>query len=71
MVGCGPSVPDVSIHAANGETNIEVVKQHIAAGADVNANSDDGRTPLDRAIKKNIPKPPDSSANMAARRLKN
>jgi len=52
LVGCGPSVPDVSIHAAAGEGNIEVVKQHIAAGADVNANSDDGRTPLDRAIKK-------------------
>ena len=32
LVGCGPSV---SIHDAAKDGNIEVVKQHLAAGADV------------------------------------
>ena len=40
LVGCGPSV---DIHKAAKEGNIEVVKQHIAAGADVNAKRHDGR----------------------------
>ena len=34
LVGCGPSM---SIHEAADEGNIEVVKQHLAAGIDVNA----------------------------------
>ena len=34
LVGCGPSV---DIHEAAEEGNIEVVKQHLAAGTDVNA----------------------------------
>jgi hypothetical protein len=37
LVGCGPSV---DIHEAAGTGNIEVVKQHLAAGADVNATAD-------------------------------
>ena len=37
VVGCGPSVPDISIYEAPREGNIEVVKQHIAAGTDVKA----------------------------------
>ena len=37
--------PDISIHKAASGGNIEAVKQHIAAGTDVNAKSD-GRTPL-------------------------
>ena len=46
LVGCGPpKPPDISIHYAAGEGNIEAVKQHLAAGADVNAN-DTGLTPL-------------------------
>ena len=32
LVGCGPSI---SIHKASEEGNIEVVKQHLAAGTDV------------------------------------
>ncbi|MDA7676782.1 ankyrin repeat domain-containing protein [bacterium] len=45
FVGCGPSVPDISIHEAAEAGNIEAVKQHLAAGTDVNAKHD-GRTPL-------------------------
>ena len=36
LVGCGPSVPDISIHEAVQDGNIEAVKQHLAAGTDVN-----------------------------------
>ena len=42
VVGCGES----SIHDAAYQGNIEAVKQHIAAGTDVDAKTDDGRTPL-------------------------
>jgi len=40
--------PDISIHEAAGEGNIEAVKKHLAAGTDVNAKNDDGmrRTPI-------------------------
>jgi len=41
--------PDISIHKAARTGNIEAVKQHIAAGADVNAKKNNGRTPLDLA----------------------
>ena len=43
LVGCGPSV---DIHKAAKEGNIEAVKQHIAAGTDVNTKEVDGFTPL-------------------------
>jgi cytohesin len=47
LVGCGPSVPDISIHVAVKSGNIEAVKQHLAAGTDVNAKSKgNGWTPL-------------------------
>ena len=39
-------VPDISIHEAAEVGNIEAVKQHLAAGADVNAKSAHGWTPL-------------------------
>ena len=49
LVGCGesqpPEPPDISIHKAAGAGNIEAVKQHLAAGTDVNAKDDIG-TPL-------------------------
>ena len=45
LVGCGPPPPDISIHDAAGEGNIEAVKQHIAAGTDVDAKTR-GETPL-------------------------
>ena len=52
LVGCGPSVPDISIHKAAEEGNIKVVKQHLAAGTDVNAKDSEGKTPLDHALNK-------------------
>jgi predicted component of type VI protein secretion system len=38
--------PAISIHIAAMQGNLEAVKQHIAAGADVNAKNDGGYTPL-------------------------
>ncbi|MDP7013112.1 MAG: ankyrin repeat domain-containing protein [Verrucomicrobiota bacterium] len=43
VVGCGPSV---DIHEAAYIGNIEAVKQHLAAGTDVNAKIEGGVTPL-------------------------
>ena len=39
--------PDISIHTAARKGNIEAVKQHLAAGTDVNAKNRAGLTPLD------------------------
>ena len=41
LVGCGPRM---SIHEAAYEGNIEAVKQHLAAGVDVNAKNDSENT---------------------------
>ena len=58
------------LHEAAGKGhNKEVAELLIDNGADVNAKGFGG-TPLDRAIKKNTPKPPTSSVNTAARRVK-
>ena len=51
VVGCGESqptakAPDISIHEAVLFGNIEAVKQHLAAGTDVNERDEDGDTPL-------------------------
>ena len=43
------SFPDISIHEAAARGNIEAVKQHLAAGTDVNAKDKYGRTPLHAA----------------------
>jgi len=47
--------PDIDIHEAAKEGNIEAVKQHLAAGANVNAiivsGRYQGKTPLDLAIR--------------------
>ena len=37
------------------QRNLEAVKQHIAAGADVNAKNEVGRRPLDGAIARSHP----------------
>ena len=58
LVGCCTPPPelliakalDISIHEAAMQRNLEAVKQHIAAGADVNAKDVNGYTPLDWAI---------------------
>ena len=55
LVGCGESqpitkAPDISIHEAAYSRNIYAVKQHLAAGTDVNAKNEWGGTPLDWAI---------------------
>ena len=39
-------VPDISIHEAAEDGNIEAVKQHLAAGTDVDARDGEGETPL-------------------------
>ena len=49
LVGCGESVPDISIHKAAEAGNIEAVKKHLADGADVNAKNNIDATPLHRA----------------------
>ena len=46
LVGCGPSV---DIWTAANKGNIEAVKQHLAAGVDVNAKDKYGLTPLHHA----------------------
>ena len=46
LVGCGPSVPDISIHNAAKNGNIKAVKQHLAASADVNEKDRFQRAPL-------------------------
>ena len=48
----GSAKPDISIHDAAEEGNIEAVKQHLAAGTDVNAKDDIDYTPLDSADSK-------------------
>ena len=49
LVGCGPSASERALLEAARKGNIEAVKQHLAAGTDVNAKSERGATPLHRA----------------------
>jgi ankyrin repeat protein len=49
VVGCGG--PPKNIWEAADKGNIEAVKQHLAAGADVNANINDGTSPLHLAAR--------------------
>jgi len=46
LVGCGESTPEISIYKAAETGNIEVIKQHLATGVNVNAKNKYGRTPL-------------------------
>ena len=58
LVGCKkPEPPDISIHLAAGKNdgkkaNIEAIKQHLAAGTDINTkdNRDGGKSPLMHAV---------------------
>ena len=45
-----PKASDISIHDAAWGGDIEAVKQHLAAGAEVNAKDEHGGTPLHRAV---------------------
>jgi len=46
-----PSVPRISIHEAAEKGDLEAIKQHIAAGTNINStNGKDGETPLHRSI---------------------
>ena len=49
-------VPDISIREAVKTGNIEAVKQHLDAGADVNAKGRYGRTPLQDAATRGLKK---------------
>ena len=51
LVGCGKAEIGSTLIAAIAGGDIEAVKQHLAAGVDVNVKTEDGLTPLDRAIK--------------------
>ena len=44
------NAPDITIHDAAGDGNIESVKQFLASGTDVNAKFGDGTTPLHWAV---------------------
>jgi ankyrin repeat protein len=55
LVGCGPpKAPDISIHEAAMDGDIEAVQQHLAAGADVNTKHKPYGTPLHSAANKEI-----------------
>ena len=65
LVGCGESqppepptakAPDISIREAVKIGNIEAVKQHLDAGAEVNAKGRYGRTPLHYAATRGLKK---------------
>ena len=50
LVGCVPSIPDISIEVAAGTGNIEAVKQHLSAGTNVNTKRSGGWSPLHYAV---------------------
>jgi cytohesin len=47
----GKTIVELSIHSSATRGNIEAVKQHLAAGTDVNAKNDTGMTPLHEATR--------------------
>ena len=49
LVGCGPSASDISIHDAAAGGHIKAIKQHLAAGTNVNAKDVNEWTPLHHA----------------------
>ena len=51
LVGCSkPPPPEISIHEAAMDGYIEAVKQHLAAGTDVDEKNEYGDTPLHSAV---------------------
>ena len=59
LVGCGESASELALRNAARYGNIEAVKQHIAAGTDVNAKDKSGNTPLDYAVSRKHPETAD------------
>ena len=55
LVGWGESASELALRNAARYGNIEAVKQHIAAGTDVNAKDKRGNTPLDYAVSRKYP----------------
>jgi ankyrin repeat protein len=55
LVGCGNPEANRALLDAAEKGNIEAVKQHLDAGADVNAKDRGGQTPLDLAIQQKKP----------------
>ena len=49
LVGCGPSEAERALVGAAESGNIEAIKQHLAAGTDVNAKDRHKNTPLHAA----------------------
>ncbi len=60
LVGC----ESISIHQAVFDGNIEAVKQHLAAGTDVNAKDEDDETPLGYAEQVSEDDLPEEKASM-------
>lgn len=52
VAGCGPSAPRTPLHAAVQDGNYPAVRQHIAAGSDLNAKNSAGWTALHLAAMK-------------------
>ena len=50
LVGCGNPEADRALLDAAWDGNIEAVKQHLDAGADLNAKDGGGETPLHAAV---------------------
>ena len=50
FVGCEANAPKGSVHIYAREGDIAAVKQHLAAGTDVNATGRTYQTPLDSAL---------------------
>ena len=55
LVWCGNPEANRALLDAAEKGNIEAVKQHLDAGADVNAKDRGGQTPLDLAIQQKKP----------------
>ena len=55
LMGCGNPEANRALLDAAEKGNIEAVKQHLDAGADVNAKDRGGQTPLDLAIQQKKP----------------
>lgn len=52
VAGCGQSAPRISLHSAVQKGDLQAVRQHIAAGTDLNVKDASGWTPLHLAAMK-------------------